>query len=94
MEILIIFLVSIILIFLGAKGGRLIKNIADDMAQRAEDKRYFQREVLSNLESIKDATVPQTPRQDPVENLLQANRELLQKKQVHNAIKEELGIEL
>lgn len=69
--------------------SRVAKEYHENKAARA----YHQEQVARSLAGIHDILNPPEEPEDYRENLLKANESLVQKKEIQNAIKDQLGIE-
>jgi hypothetical protein len=84
------------LIFLSKKGEKYFKQRAIDMAAKERYDEDYKNRTLKALEDMSDAFTPEELEtlQEPslLENFLEGNKELEEKRKVRQAMKDELGI--
>jgi hypothetical protein len=93
------FILVMALCILMAVGGRWLSRRFYQLAQASEKKqaeeRFYRDTLLASVQSIDQSLRPEAPVEvDPVESLLEANRELMEKQKVQDAIEKELGVEM
>lgn len=93
MEIFLVIAFCILLIIVGGKLSKHFNRLSVISEQRAEEERFYKEALLSAVQGIEKAVTPEAPQEvSPVERLLMANEEIIQKKKLNIAIEQELGI--
>lgn len=88
-------LLFIVLAFLCAKLEKKVRVWQHKKEEKKRREEVYKRHLLSSLDAVKDAVTPEPEEEEAsdVDKLLKANREILNKKDVRRAMKDELGIE-
>jgi len=95
MEIILVMVLFILMALGCSRLSRWFNQLAKASEEKQETERFYREALLSSVQSIDRSLQPEAPEEiDPVEALLQANKELIDKKTVKNAIEKELGIEM
>jgi len=81
-----------VLAWLCNKGAKFCFRMADLASLREAHKKYHEEQLLASVKGIeKSVTEPEGPNE--MDRLLAANQEVMEKRNLTKAIKEELGIE-
>jgi hypothetical protein len=72
--------------------SKFFRKLAGELTEREQQERYYKEQLLLSARQIANAVTPVTPKINPVDSLLEANRDLLDKKKVRDAMEKELGI--
>jgi hypothetical protein len=95
MEVLIV-LASLFLICYVSRGlGKFFTRLSRDIQERTDQEYFFREELLASVKESRGSSASYTTSEpNPVEALLLANKELIEKRQVRDAIEVELGVKL
>lgn len=92
------FLFLILLLVLGAIAfnwlSKYCDRLAGELSQKEAQEKYYKERLLEAAENIERTVTPVEEKVDPVEGLLAANREIIEKQRVKDAIESELGVEM
>lgn len=95
MDIFIGLIVLLALIIICKWLSRYFTKLGDQLNEEAAYKKYHEACIRESLEDIRGSVVQ--PEEEPVdmrERLLQANKEIIKKEKLNNAIEDELGIKM
>jgi uncharacterized protein HemX len=92
------FLLLALLLILGAIAfnwlSKYCDRLAGELSQKEAQEKFYKDRLLEAAQNIERAVTPVEEKVDPVECLLAANREIIEKQRVKDAIESELGIEM
>jgi len=86
---------SVCLIILGKKGEVFFKRLVEDKKKEVEYERDYKIRTLKALESLSEGLRPEEvdEKRSLLDNLLEGNKKLEEKRRLRQAMKDELGIE-
>jgi hypothetical protein len=82
-------LICVLLAIAGKALSRFFFHVSNVLSEKEQEERFYKEALLNALSSKESERAP-----DPIEGLLKANQELIEKKQVQSAIEDELGIKM
>jgi len=92
------YLFLILLFILGAITfnwlSKYCDRLAGELSQKEAQEKFYKERLLEAAQNIECAVTPVEEKVDPVECLLAANKEIIEKQLVKDAIESELGIEM
>ncbi len=94
MELFIGIILFLFLIIVCNKLSRFFFDTADYVSERKRDKEYYENKLLEALLDIRDSVVPEVIPENNVKRLLNANKEIIEKAKLNEAIEKELLIEM
>jgi len=95
MEVILIMALCLLLALGGHRLSRYFYKLAKASEKKQESERFFKEALLSSVQSIDRSLRPEEPVEvSPVEALLLANSELIEKRRVQDAIEQELGVKM
>lgn len=95
MEIILVMALCILMMVGGRWLSRRFYQLAQASEKKQAEERYYRETLLASVQSIDQSLTPEAPVEiSPVESLLEANRELMEKRSVQDAIEKELGVEM
>jgi hypothetical protein len=91
----IFFIIFIVFILLGHFGPKYLDKLQKHLEEKNECKREYEDRTLRALERLSDAVPLEevSPEPSALDNFLKANKKILEKEQVRQAMKNELGID-
>ena len=92
MGIIGVIAVFILLIIVCNKASRALNMWASARERKAQTEAFYKQSMLSSLQGIEQAVTPEPVSTNPGDALLRANQKLIEKREVKNAIEDELGI--
>jgi len=95
MEILVVIASLLLICYISRGLGKFFTRLARDIQERDDREYFFREELLASVKGFQgDSASYTTSEPNPVEALLLANKELIEKRQVRDAIEVELGVKL
>jgi len=95
MELILMIALCLLLALGGHRLSRYFYKLAKASEEKQEQEHFYKEALLSSIQSIDRSLQPDAPEEvSPVERLLLANKELIEKKKVQDAIEQELGVEM
>lgn len=95
MELILIMALCLLLALGGHRLSRWFNQLAKASEEKQESERFYRETLLSSIQSIDKSLRPEEPVEvSPVEALLLANSELIEKRRVQDAIEQELGVKM
>lgn len=94
MGFFIIILICIAMILLGRYGSRLCFNLAAHFQNKNEKEEYYKNELLKAVREIGKTEIEEENPGGSLQALIKANQELKKKKEIQDAMRDELGINI
>lgn len=94
MATLLIICICILMAICLPKLGRWIQQAGDEMEERKAQDKFYKEQVLSNLREVNNnISAGECDQPDATSRLIEANKELIQKRKLRDAIRDELDID-
>lgn len=94
MEILLIICISLLMAICLPKLSRWLYQLGDEMEEKKAQDKFYREQILSNVTDI-NTNLSSSGEDEPchTSRLLEANKELLEKQRLRDAMRDELDIE-
>ena len=95
--LIILLLISIGLIWTAGKTANGIMKVGRYLQEKADQNRLIKERMLHTMDAVEDIrahNLPKITETNPLDNLLQANKEIAERNKLKDAVKNELGVDL